>query len=527
MESGVCKNTVAGLLVLAILSLSALTVRPFPIKKSETQPVSFIHLDPLLEVRHAGELHLLALRPLFSTETDCSLALKEIDFLYPLFTYDQAGTHSKWQFLQVLRGTHILADETHTTKKFTLFPVIFFQKSTRPNEDYHAFWPIGGRIKNRFNRAEIEFFAWPFYVRTIKRMHDELQYNPAGSNIVTTTYMTTWNFLAPIFHVRDGRQLHGWQFWPIIGVETKHAYSYTNAYGELVKSPGYRTEFFLWPIFWHYQSDLGPGSNLLFNAILPLYANWQIGPETQHTYLWPIGPTLRYNQQGTLNKFEILWPLIEFSTVNGTRQRRILPIFAETVRSNSHYSWFMWPLHKKEVTETGSTILQKDQVLFFLYKQSIKSNTISHTTSISRHLWPVFSWNRSETNTWSLRIISPLEPILGFSKSIERNYAPFWSIFASSVSGSESTSQTVALLGLYRHNKVGSQQNWSWLFGLIQWARKENERQLKVLYLPVWRIKTSPHLMQNHTDLPGRNNCGNSSGTRYDIRKNPFANNVP
>jgi len=79
MESRVCKYTVAVLLVFALLSLFAISGRPSPLNDPETQPISSIHLDPIFEARHVGERHLLALRPFFSIETDCSLTRKEIE----------------------------------------------------------------------------------------------------------------------------------------------------------------------------------------------------------------------------------------------------------------------------------------------------------------------------------------------------------------------------------------------------------------------------------------------------------------
>ena len=81
----------------------------------------------------------------------------------------------------------------------------FISSSVLPdtNLNYTALVPIYGDLKNRLFRDEIQFVLFPLYSETRKK------------DVVTD------NYLYPIFDVRRGDHLTGWQFWPVAGVEHK------------------------------------------------------------------------------------------------------------------------------------------------------------------------------------------------------------------------------------------------------------------------------------------------------------------
>ena len=77
--------------------------------------------------------------------------------------------------------------------RFTLFPLYFQQRSSDPNQNYTAVFPFYGHLKHRLFRDDIFFVMFPLYSETRKK------------DVVTD------NYLWPIFSLRHGEALHGWQ----------------------------------------------------------------------------------------------------------------------------------------------------------------------------------------------------------------------------------------------------------------------------------------------------------------------------
>ena len=131
---------------------------------------------------------------------------------------------------------------TPTKNAFTLFPFYFQQRSPDPNENYTALVPFYGHLKNRLFRDEIFFVMFPLYSETRKR------------DVVTD------NYLFPVFHVRHGDGLHGWQFWPLVGARTQrgdHQHQWLWRHAKL--SADHDKYFALWPI--HFWQNTGIGTD--------------------------------------------------------------------------------------------------------------------------------------------------------------------------------------------------------------------------------------------------------------------------
>src|ERR1017187_1831113 len=170
-----------------------------------------------------------AIPPLFSSDRDPSVEMREDDFLYPLLTHIRYGHEQRWQFGQLISTSSGLEPGETDVQRFTLFPFYFQQRAADTNLNYTAFVPFYGHLKNRLFRDEMYFIAFPLFGETRKR------------DVVTD------NYLFPIVHVRHGDGLNGWQVWPLAGREHKDVTTQTNGFGDVSRIAGHD--------HWFYRSE--------------------------------------------------------------------------------------------------------------------------------------------------------------------------------------------------------------------------------------------------------------------------------
>jgi hypothetical protein len=178
-------------------------------------------------------------------------------------------------------------------------PDYFQQRSEIPDKNYTALFPIYGRIKQRFFRDEIKFALFPLYGQTRKKG------------------VTTDNYLYPVFHLRHGNGVHGWQVWPLLGDERLTPTTRTNAWGDIEPVGGFHKFFALWPIFWWNKGGIGSTNQILQHSVLPLYTYLRSPLRDSTTYLWPLGLTHTVDREKKYNEWGAPWPLIVFTRGEG------------------------------------------------------------------------------------------------------------------------------------------------------------------------------------------------------------------
>lgn len=444
-------------------------------------------LGPVFERGRSSGTCTTAVRPVWSTVRNDEVELFQVDVFYPLFTYDRFGQVRRWQLAQLLRGGTTEIGAGTVDRGLTLFPVLFHRRSTDTNAGYTAVFPLAGTIKDRFFRDEIRFLLWPLFVKTTRTMPGERTGMTGVADGPPSGRITTWNLVAPVFHLRSGYRLRGWQVWPLAGHEHKCAYVFTNQWGECQLSPGHTTSFLFWPVFWHQETGAGGAVPRQFDAILPLYARWQWPGGRQTTYLWPLGPITGSDDAKRLRHFELFWPLIRFTTAQDGETTRLFPFYARTANSNSCSEWYLWPLHNHRLTWDAAGYRTSDRVLFFLFRRSYGTNMITKSAETRLDLWPLLTSRRSDRQESVVRLFAPLEPILGRMPAIERNYAPLWSVYERTRSASGCTERISVLFGLFRTDRAVEHRRTSFLFGLLQVHTRPDARSLRVFGLPVWR----------------------------------------
>jgi hypothetical protein len=419
----------------------------------------------------------------------------EFDFLYPLVTYDRYGAEYRFQILQLLSFSGGEDQAAQGVDRFTVFPIYFQQRSPNSNENYTALFPIYGKLRNRLFRAEMDFVLWPLFVKTKRK--------PGAGTVGAEEFLslgnrwaqsrrgdiTTYNFLAPIFHLRYGDGLRGWQAWPLAGHELKTITTRTNAWGDTETVPGYERSFVLWPIWSSATRNTGTTNQSEMHSLLPLYSRFRSPQRDSTTYLWPFGLTLTDDRARRYEEVNLLWPVFSYARGEGKTTTRVWPLFGFSHNEVLERNFVLWPLYRYSRTHSEPLDRQRTQILFFLYSDKQEENTLTGKAGRRVDCWPLFTHKRDRQGNTSLQVLSVMEPIFPASKSIERNYSQLWSVWRSENNVQSGATSQSLLWNLYsnRKNAEGVRKT-SFLFGLFQRTTSSNGSGLRLFYIPVKRL---------------------------------------
>lgn len=421
-------------------------------------------LGPLWYRERDGESTTWALPPLFSHTRDTGVDSEETDFLYPVMSYDRFGKESRYQFFQFfsVAGGSTQADQQ--TRRFTLFPFYFQQRSEAPELNYTALFPFYGTVKNRLLRDEIHAVMFPVYSRTRKK------------DVVTE------NYLFPIVHRRTGDGLTGWQVWPVVGHEHKEITTKTNLHAEVEMVPGHDKWFAAWPFYLRAQIGIGTTNQTDSFAILPLYSRVQSPQRETTTWLWPcFNHTI--DREKKYEEWDLPWPLVVFARGEGKTANRIWPFFSQVRNPVAESSFYLWPLYKYNHFHSDPVDRERTRILLFLYSDTREKNTETGDYRRRTDLWPLFTSTRDLQGNERLQILAPLEPILPASKSIERNYSPLWSLWRQEKNGRTGETSQSLLWNLYRRETNPDSKKLSLLFGLVQYEATPGASGWRWFYL--------------------------------------------
>lgn len=395
--------------------------------------------------------HTVAAPPLFSYTADPDLELEEFDLLYPVISYDRFGSEYRFHIFQLFSFAGGENQEGETQKRFSLFPFYFQQRSSNPGLDYTAFFPIYGTLRNRLFRDEIHFVLFPGYSRTRKK------------DVVTD------NYLFPIFHLRHGNQVSGWQVWPLTGAERKEPTTRTNAVDEIEVLGGYRKFFILWPFFFNQRTGLGTTNEIWQQAFLPLYTIYRSPLRDSSTWFWPFGVTITDDREKKFHEVGAPWPLVDFARGEGKTTSRIWPLFSRAHSATLESDFYLWPVYKLNRITAEPLFRERIRILFFLYSDVTEKNTQTGAARRRTDLWPLFTAHRDFNGQERMQILTILEPLLPNNKSIERNYSPLWALWRSEKDPARGRSSQSLLWNLYRQETDATGKKVSLFFGLFRY----------------------------------------------------------
>jgi len=450
---------------------------------------------PLYYQQQAGTENTEAWLPFYSRCQDPALDSREDDFLYPLLSYERHGQEYRWQFLQLLSWAGGAAPTGGEERRFTLYPFYFYQRSANSNDNYTAVAPFYGHIKNRLMLNDVTFVMFPLYSETRKR------------DVVTD------NYLYPIFDVRRGDHLTGWQFWPLLGREHKDSTSVTNGFGDVFSVPGHDRTFALWPVYYHNTEAVGTTNPAQLLGVIPFYAQTRSPARDSTTVLWPFFSWID-DRASKYHEWEGPWPLVIYARGESRRTSRVWPLFNHSSITNppgdAVFSFnfgdaapdqtgfddtntvtvsdsFLWPLYQFHGYHAAPLEQNRTRMMFYLYENTVETNTLTGTRKRRVDMWPFFTWHHDYNGNERLQILSILEPFLPDNPRIERNWSPLWALWRAENNPRTGATSRSLLWNLFRRDSAPGHDKVSCLFGLYRYEAKAGGKSLRLFYVPVLR----------------------------------------
>lgn len=423
-------------------------------------------IGPLFYDQQKDSEETWAVPPLLSYDTDPDTESKEFDLLYPVLTYERFGTEYRWQLAQLLSFSGGQNPDDFPVRQFTLFPFYFQQRSPDTNKNYTALFPLYGHIKDRLFRDDIFVVLFPIYLETRKR------------DVITD------NYLFPIFHLRHGDGLRGWQFWPLVGNEHKDVTWSTNGFGETEVSGGHDRFFTLWPVYFHQNNDLGTDNPEKFRAVLPIYA-WSRSPKRDSTsVIWPLFTWID-DRAKKYHEWEGPWPFVVVARGEGKTTTRFWPLFSRAHNARSQSDYYLWPLYKNDRYHSDPLDQERTRILFYLFSDVTERNTGTGAVRKRVDLWPLFTWHQELNGNRRLQILALVETALPNNRGVERNWSPLWSLWRSENNPRTGAASQSLLWNLYRHATTPASKKCSLLFGLFQYQSDSEAKTMRLFYVPV------------------------------------------
>lgn len=442
-------------------------------KDEETGEKKIEALGPFVSYDKRADEEGYGLRPLFYNYKDDRKDRDSFDFAYPLFTYRTFEGDTKLQALMyIFYYKSDLRESGFREREFTLFPIIFARKAEDPERSFFAFFPLGGKMKNKYGKDEINFFLFPLFLQT-------KNYGVTNNNLF-------WPFIGAY----SGQGVKGGRLWPV--------------YGQKTVGDSLRDEFALWPIYMKRDREFyGESINSL--AILPFYYAMDMPGRKQRTYAWPFFTHIE-NTNRNFERWDMPWPFVTFSR-GDVNTNRIFPLFSVKKEKDYESGYALWPLYSWRKHTLDDYEIKKKAIAYFLYKD-VQNIPITEEGRDSRaiNVWPLFTYRRLPDGTAYFNFISPLETFLQDNAPRERNWRPLWTIFrwdkdeeGNHVSSflwntfrTESTKKGVKvelrpIIPVISYENTNEKDKFHILGGLFGYSKdKENNKKvLKFLFIPV------------------------------------------
>ena len=423
-------------------------------------------VSPLFYSEEREDTTQWAIPPLMSYTHDRGVDSTEFDILYPILTYDRFGAEYRFQIFQVFNFAGGQKQDTTNAHRFALFPFYLQQRSSIPSENYTSVLPFYGHLKNRFFRDEVFYVMMPLYVESKKRD------------------VETFNYVFPIFHLRHGDGLEGWQFWPLVGHEHKVPTVKTNLWGDDVPVPGHDRKFVLWPFYLDARTGLGTTNEEHTQAVIPLYSSTRSPLRDATAVPFILGWSSVHDREKNYDEIGAPWPMIVFRRGKTANTDRVWPFYSYATNEFLESTWYLWPVYKYNRVHSDPLDRDRTRILLFLYSDTTERNTETGNARRRRDFWPLFTRTRDWEGNERLQILAPVEPIWPNNKSMERNYSPLWSLWRDEKNGKTGARSQSLLWNFYRRETAKETSKTSALFGLVQHSSNTNGGHWRLFWWP-------------------------------------------
>ena len=376
-------------------------VWPFIVKRSDPPgPVeSAEYLGPLL-FQHTNGGKAQGFRPLFMTTRTGDVT--EGNFIYPFFTWRYEPGYRYFSFFQLINFRSENGPAGPPNDHFDIWPFYFSRHSADdPAGNYHAVFPLGGTIKNRFGKDQINFVLFPLYSHTQK-------------NGKQTTH-APW----PLLRFISGNGYHGFEFWPLFGHQGR--------------PNDYDRQFYLWPLIYKSVTQLDqPVPDVKLGA-LPFYAR-ETGPGyISETYGWPFFGYTHRIAPYHYDEHRYFWPLLVQAHGDQREVNRWAPLYTHSNIKGYDKTWFLWPVyrHAQWDDEDKGIAQEKNQFLFFVY-WSLEQRSLTNPAAApahKTHLWPLFSSWDNGAGRRQVQALSPFEVFFPNNLTVRQLWTPLFALY--------------------------------------------------------------------------------------------------
>ncbi len=438
-----------------------------------------------------------AIRPLIGYREDKSAGIASVDFLPPFGRWFSRENRTQLRFWPIFMYNRRSRDQEidlpgYSTNEvdWTLFPLLYGGSSPE-GENYFAFFPIGGRIRNFLAYDTFDFFLWPAYQRVTKDVS-----SPGTST--SFFWILGWTEGGPrggSFHFLPFYMKSVWKgkykkysiLWPFLHYQEKqlHADHPSRAYG-------------LWPLF-----HIEKGANY--------YRHGFIGPLLFMGPLIQCGREVPKSWGGKSNKegksyyiFDLPWPIVHAEKTRDHERFRIFPFYSHYREPGFDSKAFLIPLIW--LRNSSNEEYEKTDFFFIPLLTRIRKTYRDGSGKDSYfQLWPLFHREALADGSRDFSLVSPMPSRLAEPfEAVERLFWPFWNIYryrrsdsgaerhdaiftlVSASNDSEETRFSFPLLYSYR-NRRGEGWRHSFIWGAFSLEGDESGlKTLRLLFIPVF-----------------------------------------
>jgi hypothetical protein len=328
------------------------------------------------------------LRPFVYHTNYPSQELWRWELLYPLAKYQVKEGDTKAYLVPFSLFRDEVTSSTPEKRERNSSFLTAFWGQTDTGERYGGFFPLAGRLKQRFGRDEIAFYLWPFY----SRVEDEGE--------------ITWRIPWPFFSWFGG-EAEGFSIWPL--------------WGHKVRDGVYDRGFVLWPFYDYMDEGLDTDNPVKKRFYLPFYATVR-SPGVRADLFGALFLHQRIDNP-PLEIWDFPWPFVTLVRGEKVRETQIFPLFRVRDEEQKKRFYILWPLYKYEwdrVTTEEETVYR----FILIDKYRIVKELDTGKQALDTNFWPVFDYRRGFEGETGLYVF-PLLPL--HDDGMQRNIYPlFW-----------------------------------------------------------------------------------------------------
>lgn len=394
-------------------------------------------LGPIYESRSCGEARFRALRPFYYDEQALAESRRLREYLWPAGSVRNRDHSLDWRFVFAY-GSDFDTEDPGSRRRTWIMPVVFMGRD-RNGADYFAVFPLGGTLREFWGRDTISFVLFPLYSRST--LHE----------------ISTWNVLWPLISGTEGEDLHRFRVFPF--------------YGHSVKKGRYDKTFVLWPIWTHSRYMVRNGSGTAW-MLFPVAG--RIRMENQEGWM-VLPPFIRWTRGPTICRGMFPWPFVQYSS--GKEEKLYFwPLAGRKTTADSRYQFLIWPIFSQWEGDRGEEHIRRVGAapLVFSERRTPPGTPEASAHSACFKLWPLFWYERKQDRSfWRTLDLWPVPR----SEPIERNFAPFWSLYTHRRTGAQTEDEL--LWGLWRHRRGEEGAVRASFFPLVSWSTSPENRRVE------------------------------------------------